>query len=1157
MASRKQPGKVSRKYATERGHVVGSTPHEMSNRKGAIDYDVLPNGANRRRRRDDNFILSPHQPLGAALLNSAIGVAVTDGEGRFLLVNEVFCRMIGYNERELLVRDWSSITHTDGKRQDAGSWQMSPDQPPSSILVERRCIRKNGTDIWVRTSVSRLQESSTRVLLIALIEDITERKQAEQALAEKDSELKAARRLGQTASWQWKPSTDTVIWSDELYRATGRDPKLGPPTFQEHSTLFSAESWNRLIRHARETLRTGAPCALELEVIRPDGTRGWVKLRGETVRNARSRIVGLRGTVQDVTTRKRAEEALLKSEEKFTKAFNAVPVAVTLTTLADGRQIAVNQALLRMTGYTRDEVIGHTSLELGYWDDPSDRQKLVERLLAGEHLQNVECCFRRKNREPFTGLLSAELIELDGEQCIVTATMDISDLRRAERSVRALQSKLALHFQQTMFGVMEVDSDFHVIEWNPAAETIFGYSRQEAIGRDTRDLITPGAPGAELSAMFEKAVHEGGCSCSINRNTTKDGKEIICEWFNTPLVQEDGTISGIMSLVRDVTAEKQTQADLAASEATLCAIFQSTDDAIWTVDATRFGLMTFNTAAAERFASGNSRELRTGMTPDDLLSPKEAKWWKDSYQQVLTSGAFKTDYEVKGKSAIFHLSFNPLFRDGKIFGISVFARNVTKRREAEQALRASEERYRQLVWSSNDWVWEIDANGRYKYAGPQCREILGYAPEELIGRTPFDLMPPGEAERVAALFHAIAAERKPFRALENANLHKDGHLVVLETNGVPIIDAQGRFCGYGGMDRDITARKEAEEALRESERRLRLALESGRMYAFEWHPGSDMMRRSAECAVVLGVPEYSPLDTGREFLNRLHPSDRSNYIDVLTHLTPAQDTYRTEYRKTLPDGKMRWMEARGRGFFDSDGNLVRVVGIAADITARKESEDALRTLSACLINAQEEERKRLARELHDGVSQALAVISIGMSQAAKATREAQHRSKLEKLYSRLQGVLSDIGHLSHELHPSTLKHLGLPAAIRVLCDEIAHTYAIDVGFTDRSAPQRVSANTALCLYRVAQEGLQNIVKHSRSKQAWVQLGGDQDEISLHIWDQGVGFDPYSTNSGLGLVSMRERLRLVGGRILITSSRGSGTRIDAYAPLERQEYQAAA
>lgn len=1155
MASRKQPGKVSRKYATERGHVVGSTPHEMSNRKGAIDYDVLPNGANRRPRRDDNFILSPHQPLGAALLNSAIGVAVTDGEGRFLLVNEVFCRMIGYNERELLVRNWSSITHTDGRRQDAGGWQMSPEQPPS-MLVERRCTRKNGTDIWVRISVSRLQDSSTRVLLIALIEDITERKQAEQALAVKDSELKAARRLGQSASWEWNPSTDTVIWSDELYRATGRDPNLGPPRFQEHSALFSPESWNRLIRRAREMLRTGVPCTVELQVIRPDGTCRWVRLRGEAVRDAHRHIVGLRGTVQDVTTRKRTEEALLKSEEKFTKALNAVPVAVALATLAEGRQIAVNQALLRMTGYTRDEVIGHTFLELGYWDDPSDRQRLVERLLAGEHLQNVECRFRRKNREPFIALLSAELIELDGKRCIVTAAMDITDLRRAERSVRTLQSKLALHRQQTMVGVIEFDSDFRVIEWNSAAETIFGYSRQEAIGRSVRDLAAPAGPRAEL-ALFEEALHEGGGSYCTNRNITKGGKEIICEWVNTPLVQEDGTVSVIMSLVRDVTAEKQTQADLADSGATLCAIFQSTDDAIWTVDATRFGLMTFNAAAAESFASRSNRELRAGRTPDDLLPPQDAKWWKELYRQVLSSGAFKTDYEVKDKSAIFHLSFNPLFRDGKIFGISVFARNVTKRREAEQALRASEERYRQLVWSSNDWVWEIDANARYKYASPQCRDILGYAPEELIGKTPFDLMPQGEAERVAALFRAIAADRKPFRALENANLHKDGHVVVLETNGVPIIDAQGRFCGYGGMDRDITARKGAEEALRESERRLRLALESGRMYAFEWHPRSDMMRRSAECAAVLGLPEYSTLDTGREFLNRLNPSDRSNYIDVLTHLTPAQDTYRTEYRKTLPDGKIRWMEARGRGFFDSDGNLVRVVGIAADITARKESEDALRTLSACLINAQEEERKRLARELHDGVSQALAVISIGMSQAAKATREAQHRSKLEKLYARLQGVLADIGHLSHQLHPSTLKHLGLPAAIKALCDEVAHTYGIDVGFADRSASQHLSTNTALSLYRVAQEALQNIVKHSRSKRAWVELRGNQDEISLHIWDQGVGFDPHSTNSGLGLVSMRERLRLVGGRILITSSRGSGTHIDAYAPLERQEYQAAA
>ena len=141
--------------------------------------------------------------------------------------------------------------------------------------------------------------------------------------------------------------------------------------------------------------------------------------------------------------------------------------------------------------------------------------------------------------------------------------------------------------------------------------------------------------------------------------------------------------------------------------------------------------------------------------------------------------------------------------------------------KAEAALRESEERYRALVETVSDWVWEVDENAVYTFVGPQIRDLLGYEPGEILGKTPFDLMPPDEALRVKELFGPYAARREPFPTIENANLHKDGHLVVLETSGAPFFDANGRFRGYRGIDREIGARKRAEEAIRRSEEQLR------------------------------------------------------------------------------------------------------------------------------------------------------------------------------------------------------------------------------------------------------------------------------------------------------------------------------------------------
>ena len=139
-----------------------------------------------------------------------------------------------------------------------------------------------------------------------------------------------------------------------------------------------------------------------------------------------------------------------------------------------------------------------------------------------------------------------------------------------------------------------------------------------------------------------------------------------------------------------------------------------------------------------------------------------------------------------------------------------------------EALRKSEEKFKSLVEITSDWIWEVDSNGNYTYCSPKVQDLLGYEPNEMIGKKPFDFMPEQEAQRVADLFAKISATQKPFDCMENINLHKDGREVVLETSGVPLFDKNGKMTGYRGMDRDITESKRIEESLRESEQRFRM-----------------------------------------------------------------------------------------------------------------------------------------------------------------------------------------------------------------------------------------------------------------------------------------------------------------------------------------------
>jgi signal transduction histidine kinase len=217
----------------------------------------------------------------------------------------------------------------------------------------------------------------------------------------------------------------------------------------------------------------------------------------------------------------------------------------------------------------------------------------------------------------------------------------------------------------------------------------------------------------------------------------------------------------------------------------------------------------------------------------------------------------------------------------------------------------------------------------------------------------------------------------------------------------------------------------------------------------------------------------------------------------------------------------------------------------------RESQRELRQLTGRLVEAQEVERRRIARELHDDVNQSLALLAMEIDLLAGSPNQSptDTPNRVRELSTRLKELSSSVHDLSHQLHPSKLVQLGLVVAVRGLCKELSHSHGLDVKFTHYPEPSMIPQDTALCLYRIAQEALQNVVKHSGSRHAAVALWETAHAICLRVVDDGIGFDldAVGSNGGLGLVSMRERLHLVGGEITIDSRPLGGTRIDVCVP----------
>jgi two-component system sensor kinase FixL len=350
---------------------------------------------------------------------------------------------------------------------------------------------------------------------------------------------------------------------------------------------------------------------------------------------------------------------------------------------------------------------------------------------------------------------------------------------------------------------------------------------------------------------------------------------------------------------------------------------------------------------------------------------------------------------------------------------------------------------------------------------------------------------------------------------------------------------------------DVLRAARLSDDLRESQQRLALAAHAANLGIWVRDLVRNEVWATDEWRVLLGFAKSERIDLNA-FLQKLHPEDREAVSQTLAKALSGEGGYETEYRVVLPDDRMRWIASRGRVEFDADGKPVLARGASLDITTRKQAEEAARDLSGRLIYAQEAERMRLASDLHDDLSQSLALLSIELEMFGQ-NRPAE-RGQMQEFSAQVKRLSSEVHRLSHELHPAKLEQLGLVAALRGFCKEFAVAHEMAIEFADRSVPRAVPEDTALCLYRIAQEALNNVVKHSGGMVARVELTMEGGELRLAIADDGLGFDPETrrANGSLGLVSMGERARFVHGLLSVESHAGKGTRVEVRVPITAAE-----
>jgi PAS domain S-box-containing protein len=626
---------------------------------------------------------------------------------------------------------------------------------------------------------------------------------------------------------------------------------------------------------------------------------------------------------------------------------------------------------------------------------------------------------------------------------------------------------------------------------------------------------------------------------------TRSGEERIWEYTST-LRCEGVPEPVIRGMSHDVTDRIRAEEALRVSEAKFATAFRASPHAM-TITSLRDGRFVDVNASFER-QSGYSRDEILGKTVPEI------GLWADSadFAGIMADSLKRqkvTDRQARlrtksGRIVNALYSVEVIHINGEPCALSA-GEDVTERLEMERALRESEAKFRLVADTVASAIWLLQDN-HFVYFNEAFERLSGYSREEILSMNPFDLVHPDFRDESLARAQArLRGEHVPSR-YQFAICTKSGKTrwldysgALTEFNGKPAILASAL---------DITATKRAEQELKGHAMYMD-ALISNIPLGIVIKDQEQRVRFCNSAFERMFLFTQAEIQ-GKNLDHVIAPHDHQEAA-LLSQAVQAGGAVHTTARRRRKDGTLIDVELYGVKVYSGDA-FVGAFAIYQDITERKKSEEKLAALRSRLARAQEEERARIARDLHDDTGQRLALLSIDLEQLKQASIELKSSltQQLESLVQAASEITSDVHNVSRRLHPSQVELLGLQAALSNFCKDFAARNGMQIEFVNDGVQQKPKPDVSLCLFRVAQEAIRNVQKHSGARRARVHLDEISGSLRLRISDPGSGFDAESPDlpQGLGLLSMQERLHTLGGELFIHSRPGAGTCIEACIPL---------
>ncbi|MGA8271480.1 MAG: PAS domain S-box protein [Candidatus Sulfotelmatobacter sp.] len=926
-------------------------------------------------------------------------------------------------------------------------------------------------------------------------------------------------------------------------------------------TLAGVENLGRV---CARVIADGAPHRVETR----DRDRCFL-LRIAPYKGSDRQILGAVLTFTNVTAfRASIDQAVY--EREYTKAILNTVFDPLVVLDAKLRVQTANRAFYNLFGLSRDETQGISIRKFGNHEwETSEAWKSIEATLSDHtRFEPVEIKHEFPTIGVRTVVLDASRLARDGADLILLTFRDVTERKQAERTT----ALLAAIVDSSDDAIISKKLDGTITSWNKSAERLFGYTAEEAVGQHIT-LIVPWERRSEEEDILSRLGEGERVDHFETVRKRRDGATLHVSLTISPVRDAAGRVIGASKVARDITERRRAERTLLEQGCLL----DLSNDAIFVRDmADR--VTYWNRAATELY--GFTREEALGRVPSELLQTQFPVQLDKINEKLLREERWSGElvHTTKNGTKIIVISRWVLDRkaNGNPWCILETNNDITQQKQTEKALRESEERFRAIVETTPECVKLVSADGTLLHMNSPGLQMVGAgSAEEVVGKNVYDLIAPEDRDRFKAFNESICRGEK--RSLQFDLIGLEGERRHMETHAAPLRNPDGTVVQLA-VASDISARKQAEELLRRSEERFRALVTASSDVVYRLSPDwSELVPLDGSGFVAdAGKPK-------KDWLNEyIHPDDQPVLLQAIREAVETKSAFQLEHRVRRADGTLAWTYSRAVPLFNGSGEVMEWFGAASDVTARKDAEEKyrklaesldaevrarthdleeqsnqVRELSWRLLRTQDDERRHIARELHDCVGQTLTVLDINLELFIQeaGSKLPEVGTKIQEIQQTVQQLHREIRTTSYLLHPPLLDESGLYSAISWYLQGLLERSGLEVRLEISEELGRLPGDMELVIFRIMQECLTNIHRHSESKTASIRITRESKQITLDIRDQGKGMSPLrlaeiqSGRSGVGIRGIRERLRQFEGTMNLESD-NSGTHVFATIPLPK-------